>query len=192
MNERKEIFEGKKSETYSIIKIVDVGDNSKDRMEIDSITGTLDDVKKQVSKNNKIVKIDKSKKEIIVERKVLEAAGDNIGAISAMDTFKVGKTMTFLKDVVYASLEELFEYLECNPNVSDALKIFTLKAKPTIVKGEVVYTIPKGTKFTIKSFFPGKGDVIIDVWGVDIPMEYIPYKNKGIDWDDPEIGEWVK
>lgn len=68
-----------KPTTYSVMREVEVGDFSKDRMEIDSFHGTVDDIiKKYLSGTyGKIVKVDNNKKEIIVERKIIEAF-DNI------------------------------------------------------------------------------------------------------------------
>ena len=64
-----------KPTTYSVLREVEVGDFSKDRMEIDSFHGTVDDIiKKYLSGTyGKILRVDPDKGKIIVERKIIEA-----------------------------------------------------------------------------------------------------------------------
>jgi hypothetical protein len=182
--------------TYSVMQEVEVGDNSKDRMEIDTFKGTLNDIVKAYLSGSlgKILKVDNAKKEIIVEnveRKVIEALIP-VGPENSTP-FKEGQSLTLKKDVYYGFLDNLFDYFECNPNVAEAVREFTSHAKPVIMRNSVMFVIPKGTRIELEIFYPGRDDVFARVWGVLIPLTFFPDKNKGeIYWDDAEVWDWVK
>jgi hypothetical protein len=68
-----QIEKGIKSETYSIVRIVDVGDFSSDKMEVGELKGTILDIKKKAQqKYGKVKSINHTTKEIIIENTVSE------------------------------------------------------------------------------------------------------------------------
>ena len=183
---------GNKQESYDVYRIVDVGDFSKDKMDVGTLKGSILDIKKKASqKYGKVKSVDYLNKEIIVEGRAIIEALVPKGPVNNTP-FKEGQTLTLKKDVYYTYLDTLFDYLECNMNVVDSLRDFVGNAKPVIVRNNVMYVIPKGTKIILDTFAPGRDDVFVKVWGVKIPLTFFPDKTKGeIYWEDPEVEDWV-
>ena len=64
--------EGNKTFTYDVYRIVDVGDFSKDKMDIGDVKGTILDIKDKAKRYGKIKSINHTTKEIIVENAINE------------------------------------------------------------------------------------------------------------------------
>ena len=113
-NESRKIIEATINEdVYSVVKIVDVGDFSKDKMEVGTVKGTSKDVEKKAKKYGKIKSIDHSRKEIIVESSISEEYV-NEGKVT-VDNFKKwlqdqvdsDSTPKTVKDFIQKQLNEI-------------------------------------------------------------------------------------
>lgn len=121
------------------------------------------------------------------ERKIIEALTPK-GPVN-WTNYKEGQTVTLKKDLYYGYLYALFDYIDDKEDI----RTFVENAKPVMMRNNVMFVIPKGTKLYLETFRPGRDEVFVKVFNVVIPLNHFNDAKLGeVYWDDDEVEEWVK